>query len=191
MIMIKTIDGIVTWLKQWFYGKDEIYDTGWQDFSYREVTYPVRIALVEGGSMIEVADSSAWMSLTGSTSSTFMQDYNNEPVKIRRIGNVVHIEGAFTTDIAYNNEFPLKGLCCGEHNNTTYNGDYLFTVGNLSEEFRPSDPILTIQQGSGINKFFLRIDTDGNVKITRYGSNSYVNPQTNPWLNFNVTYTIG
>ena len=62
--MSKTISGIVTWLKQWFYTKDEI-DTQLPD--------------------------SGWQSLTFSSGYT---NYNTtEPLQIRKIGKFVEIRG--------------------------------------------------------------------------------------------------
>lgn len=189
---------VIPWLKQWFYDKDnEMNDTGWTSFPYREVSYPVKIVPVDGGSMFEVTDAPSWQSVTGSTSTTFMKDYSSsQPVRVRRIGKVVHIEGTMTSDVKVNNEFPLKGLACGEGDVTTYTGDYYFTVGTLSEEFRPSSAIITVQQGGSVNRFQLRILPNGNVSIGRCGVTDYVNPAfntdgTGPGFDFNVTYTVG
>lgn len=176
--MSKTISGIVTWLKQWFYTKDEIYDTGWQDFPYRNHEY---FPILWNGSIQEVF------------ANALMANYTDQPLRVRRIGKIVHIEGAFTSggDIIIDNSFPLKELCCGEHNNTTYNGDFLFTIGTLDEKFRPSKSIITVQQGSGQNKYLVRIDPSGAVRIGRYCTTSYANPAKNCWLNINVSYTVG
>ena len=189
---------VIPWLKQWFYDKDnEMNDTGWTSFPYREVSYPVKIVPVDGGSMYEVTDAPSWQSVTGSTSTTFMKDYSSsQQVRVRRIGKVVHIEGTMTTDIKVNNEFPLKGLACGEANATTYTGDYYVTVGKLSEEFRPSSNVYTVQQSSSMNRFLLIVLPNGNVRIGRYGTTSYINPPfntggTGPGFDFYVTYTVG
>lgn len=184
--MSKTISGIVTWLKQWFYPKDDVYDSGWQGFPFRDA-YNVVPFLYNG--KIETL---GFSSMSGDT---LMKDYSSsQPVRVRRIGKVVHIEGTMTSDINWADNstpyFPLKELCCGEHNSTTYNGDYYFTVGTLSEEFRPSDILVTVQQGSGINRYALKIYPNGAVKIGRYGVSSYVNPQEHPWLSINITYTV-
>ncbi len=62
--MSKTISGIVTWLKQWFYDKNEI-DTQLSD--------------------------SGWQALTFSSG---YANYNStEPLQIRKIGNFVEIRG--------------------------------------------------------------------------------------------------
>lgn len=185
--MSKTISGIVTWLKQWFYTKDEIYDTGWQSFPLR--TGRAFYMYIENYDHVSMNNWSSSM-----TGENLLYDYPDQPLRIRRIGKIVHIEGAITSDgTGYKSSsdvFPLKELCMGEHNATTYNGDLFFTIGTLSEEFRPSDRLITIQQGSGINRYFVGVYPDGSVKIGRYGVDSYVNPQKHPWLNINITYMV-
>ena len=187
----KQISGIVSWLRSWFYTKEEM-DTGWQPFPYK---YQNRIATYcdENGNIRTVTFGKS----NNNDSDTLLFDYPNQPLRIRRIGNIVHIEGATSSDLSFRDVgnqsagFPLMGLCCGEHNATTFNGDYLFTIGTLSEEFRPSKSIITIQQGSGQNKYLVRIDPSGTVRIGRYGTTSYTNPAKNCWLNINVSYTVG
>ena len=179
--MSKTISGIVTWLKNWFYSNDEVYDTGWQPFPFRTTENPIPI--LRNGSIQNIDFSG--------TCSTVMQQYNNqEPFYIRRIGKIVHMSGGLTSGISYNSEFPLKELCCGEHNNTTYNGDYYFTIGTLSKEFRPSQKITTVQLSSGTNKYVMQILTDGKVKMGRNGVTSYVNPPAGNYFQFEVTYSV-
>ena len=58
--MSKTISGIVTWLKQWFYTKDEIdsYDTGWSNLTYvsgyqnYDSSHPLEIRRI--GKLVEI-----------------------------------------------------------------------------------------------------------------------------------------
>lgn len=153
----KKLSGIVDWLKNWFYGKDEVYDTGWTSLNYV----------------------------------TNMKDYSNDqPVRIRRIGKVVHIEGAFTSTLTSGSTFPLKQAICNENGISTYSDSYNLTVGTLDEQFRPSNNIYTVQQGSGINKYHLSITSQGKIRMNKYGSSSDVDPQSNPWLNINVTYMV-
>lgn len=182
--MSKTISGIVTWLKQWFYSKDDIYDSGWQDFPFRDALTPV--PFLNNGTIM----TPSFASICGDT---IMKNYDNSyKVRIRRVGKIVHIEGAMTSDLDWNGSFPLKELCAGEANVTTYNSDCYFTVGTLDPEFRPSTTqVITIQQGSGINKYQVRVNTNGAVKIGRYGTTDYANPQLNPWLNINISYLVG
>lgn len=185
--MSKTITGIVTWLRNWFYTKEEIYDTGWQPFPYRRMIGEMKI-LVNGTLQTIIMETDG---------GTFMEDYGtDQQVRIRRVGKVVHIEGAMTnywkSTVNGSTTFPLKDLAAGEHNLTEYNGDCFFTVGTLDPEFRPSkSPVRRIQQGSGINRYLLIINTDGTVKIGRYGTSSYVDPQDNCWLNMSITYLVG
>ena len=184
--MSKTISGIVTWLKQWFYSKDDVYDSGWQDFPFRDSYSPT--PFLHNGAI----ETPTFTSMSGDT---LMKNYSlSSPTRVRRIGKVVQIGGKMTSDITWADGstpyFPLKELCAGEAGVTTYNGDCYFTVGTLSEEFRPSDIIISVQQGSGLNRYQVRIHPNGAVKIGRYGVSSYVNPQENPWLNINITYMV-
>lgn len=184
--MSKTITNIVTWLQRWFYHKEDQYDTGWQPFPYRRMYGTIKYLV--NGTLQNITFEE--------DSGSFMEDYTDQPVRIRRVGKVVHIDGAMKNfmklTIDGSTVFPLKELAAGEHNLTEYNGDCYFTVGTLAPEFRPSKaPVRRVQQGSGINKFLLLINTDGTVKIGRYGTSSYVDPQDNCWLNMNMTYLVG
>ena len=86
--------------------------------------------------------------------------------------------------------FPLHQAICDEHGLSTYSDSYNLTVGTLDEQFRPSNNIYTVQQGSGINKFHLSITSQGKIRMNKYGSSSDVDPQSNPWFNINVTYMV-
>lgn len=63
-------------------------------------------------------------------------------------------------------------------------------LGTISESFRPSTPAIFVCQGSGINRWTLTIKSDGNVYVSRYGTNAYVDIPVGAWLPFTVTYSI-
>ena len=189
----KTITGVVDWLKQWFYTKEEIVDTGWTSFDYRE------LPKYSGGNHYYdymIPDTSV-IAREGTDESTYLTDYPNEPIRIRRVGKVVHIEGAMTSNLSVTIDSstycPLGLIINAEQNNqNAYTSVFSsLHIGTLSEDFRPSSPITVIQQGSGFNHFLLRITADGKVYWSRYGVSTVVNPSTSPWFNFNITYTIG
>lgn len=63
----------------------------------------------------------------------------------------------------------------------------------LPEEYRPSQNIATLCQGSGVNVFVTGVNKNGNVYISRYrNSSSYSTtpPGTTTWLPANITYFI-
>lgn len=141
--MSKTITGIVTWLKQWFYGKDEIdtqiNDSGWQPLTY-----------VSG-----------------------YQNYDSKNrLEIRRVGKLVEIRGVFKPTA------PKTASLSSVQFATIPSG------------YRPSTQIRTaIGQGPGMNRFLVRVNTNGDLRWGRYGTTSSINLPV-AWLSVHITYMI-
>lgn len=96
--------------------------------------------------------------------STFVNQY-------RKIGKIVFVEGGVkpTAQITANSET---------------------TIFTLPSGYRPSKQIIIICQGSGMNRWCLTVNTNGNVTIQRYGTTSNIAIPTNAWLPFSVTFAI-
>lgn len=97
--------------------------------------------------------------------------------RFAKVGNIVHIQGVLK---------PTKS-------NNKLNSATETTAFNLPEEYRPSQNLNVLCQGSGTNIFNVGVNVSGNVNIYRYrNSASYASspPGTSTWLPFNVTYFI-
>ena len=141
----KKLEGVVRWLNQWFYTKDElgrnslVRDTGWE-----------QVTLASNNVHTE-----------------------NNPLRIRRVGRLVEIRGAWLTTA----------------NTSSSTTNYVFAT--IPSQFRPtSEHRSTICHGNGINKWHFRVLTNGNLEATRYGSNSNVNIPSGAWMATHITYMV-
>lgn len=60
----------------------------------------------------------------------------------------------------------------------------------LPKEICPDISLTSVCQGSGINRWALNVDSNGNLSIGRYGTTSFVDVPTSAWLPFCFTYQI-
>ena len=81
-------------------------------------------------------------------------NYSGDNLKIRRIGNIVEINGSWTA---------LK-------NHTASSAPVKFAT--IDEMFRPESEVSIRQQGTGVNTYLLRITPAGDVAWLKYGSSS-------------------
>ena len=97
----------------------------------------------------------------------------NNPLRIRRVGRLVEIRGAWLTTA----------------NTSSSTTNYVFAT--IPSQFRPtSEHRSTICHGNGINKWHFRVLTNGNLEATRYGSNSNVNIPSGAWMATHITYMV-
>lgn len=139
----KRVEGVVRWLKQWFYTKDEIdsYDTGWTD-----LTYVSGYANYGGG-------------------------YCN--LKVRRIHKLVEIRGVFKPTAQ----------------KTASTSSVQFAT--VPEGYRPTYQFRSaIQQGSGLSRWHLAVETNGKLCWSRYGTTSSANVPSGAWMCVHITYMI-
>ena len=114
---------------------------------------------------------STWRNLT--IASGFEVYGSGQTPKYRINGNLVTITGAVKpTEVIDSSTTDVKML------------------GTISASFRPSLPAVFVCQGSGINHWALTVKTDGNIYVSRYGTNAYVDIPVGAWLPFTVTYSI-
>lgn len=117
---------------------------------------------------------SGWNTLNVDTSNGFSHYSDGQKVQYRKIGKIVNMRGA------------VRNNWNGRQVDTT--GWY---IGTLPSGYRPSHSIQAVNQGSGINRHLLEIDSDGTVSVgARYGGNSYVDMKKDNWLTCNITFFI-
>lgn len=142
--MSKTISGIVTWLKQWLYTKDEIdtklLDSGWQNL----------------------------------TLSSGYANYNStEILQIRKIDKFVEIRGI------------IKPTAQKTASTSAVQFATIPTGYRPTYQFRSA-----ICQGSGMNKWHLTAETNGNLCWSRYGTTSSIALPSGAWMCVHITYML-
>ena len=119
------------------------------------------------------AGCTSWRTLTRTSGfSAYDADGSNEP-KYRVSGTMVNVKGVLT---------PIGTM--------TSSTTGIKMASGIAEAFRPKELTTFICQGSGTNRWLLTINTSGELLVSRYGTNDYVNIPAGAWLTFNVTYSI-
>lgn len=142
---------IVTYLP--VIGSPRVGDTG--VLLYLDDEKNNQIIITNGGAV-----GSGGSNSTGWQNVSFLADYTNYPndsLKIRRIGNIVEINGSWTSlkdKPASLTEIPFA---------------------TIDEEFRPESEVYVRQQGRGMNTYLLVIKPNGNVYWSKYGTSSSSN----------------
>lgn len=96
------------------------------------------------------------------------------PLQVRRIGCSVHLRGV---------------VKCTRAMDVSTDGDVV--LGYLPDGFAPSEFYENfVCQGSGVSKFVLRVTTEGDLEISRYGSSEMIDVPVNGWLNCFVSWMI-
>lgn len=125
--------------------------------------------------------SSGWKPLwedTGWKNITFSSGYQNysssTPVRYRRIGKIVHLEGKFKNNSAINP------------------GQDGAVFGNITDSTcLPTYEQHSLQQGSGANKFILAIQPSGQLYWGRYGTTSTsTQADAGAWLHCYATWFV-
>lgn len=116
-----------------------------------------------------IADS-GWINAT--LSSRFTLYASDSECKYRKIGKYVQIHGVVKP----------KSAIAGS---TTE-----YTIFTLPEGYRPSNSVYSLCQGSGKNTWLLRVNTDGTVNFSRYGTTSNTEAGTSAWLPFDMGFLI-
>ena len=111
-----------------------------------------------------------WKSLT--LASGFSTYDSGHPTRYRRIGKTVHIEGIFKNSSA---------LASGSET----------TMATISDTTcRPPHDQFHLMQGTGKNFFLLRVNTDGTITISRYGTTANAQCTSGSWLHCYITYFV-
>ena len=118
-------------------------------------------------------EDTGWQTLTISHSSFTHYSSGNE-LKVRRIGKIVELNGQLknTASITLNQRE--------------------VTVATIPSGYRPSRVLYKIMQGSGTNIWLLSVNTNGQVRLSRYRANttSYSAISSGAWFPIQVTYTV-
>lgn len=113
---------------------------------------------------------SGWINAT--LSSYFNLYASDSECKYRKIGKYVQIHGV------------VKPTATIAGSATDY------PIFTLPEGYRPSVSVYSVCQGSGKNTWLLRVNTDGTVNFSRYGTTSNAGASTSTWLPFDVGFLI-
>lgn len=115
---------------------------------------------------------SDWIITDNMTSdfAVYSDDESNMP-HFKKYGKLVDVRGSVT---------PTR----------EFTEDVSYTIFNLPEGYRPKENINKLCQGSYKNKWLLSINADGNVNMSRYGVDTWVNPTSGNWLPFQITFLI-
>ena len=123
-------------------------------------------------SLESITSDTGWIDLSSYLCSNVSLYSTNSKIQYRKIGKIVEIRGELRpiSLVSSYNEVPI--------------------LSGIPASIRPSYNIHAIQQGSGINRWFLLVKTDGSIYFARYGTNSYTNPDSGDWLPINIVYFI-
>lgn len=101
--------------------------------------------------------------------------YNqNVNVQYRKVGQTVYLRGSITPNRIIRAEDMTD----------------VIIICNLPSGYRPNRTCSFVCQGSGRNIWLLSIDETGEVRFSRYGSDTYVDCPIGAWLPFNVSFLI-
>lgn len=118
-------------------------------------------------------EDSGWIEATlTSKFKDYQNNINNHP-RYRKIGNIVEVIGQVS---------PTE---------TIEGGISLNTIFTLPNGYRPNKLIVDIMQGSALCHYCLRVETNGNVMMSRYidlTKGAYVNCDETTWLPFHAMF---
>lgn len=89
---------------------------------------------------------------------------------IRRVGHVVELKGILT-------------------NSTTFS-DHDSLLTGIPTDMCPKTNVWSVQQGSGVNRWFCIVSNDGKVKLDLYGTTGATTLAINQWLPIHLTWTV-
>lgn len=113
---------------------------------------------------------SGWINAT--LTSQFTEYSSSETPQYRKFGWLVEIRGA------------VKPTSAIAGSNTEY------TIFTLPDGYRPGRGIRALCQGSGVAKWLLTVNPNGNVTFSRYGTSALEQARTGVWLTMNIVYTV-
>ena len=114
-----------------------------------------------------------WKDLT--LPSGFSHYTSDQKAQYRRYKNTVYVRGAIKNTNAFTPSESSPTL--------------IGTIGDTN--CRPIAEIRTVQQGSGMNRFLLYVNTDGTLKMARYGTTAYSQVGADAWLNVGCSFLVG
>lgn len=88
--------------------------------------------------------------------------------KYRKVGNVVEVVGTLK---------PTEQIAASGA-----------VIGTLPKGCKPQIAQYTLHQGSGMNRWLLLADTNGNLSVSRYGTTAETAIPSGTWMPFSVTF---
>jgi hypothetical protein len=129
--------------------------------------------VLDSDNSYELIRDSGWVQVTYPSTSKFKHYSANQPLRYRRFGKQVFVNGAMMP----NTTAPLGA-------NDTH---YAFT---LPEGYRPSQLQDFLCQGSGSNKWLCEITSAGVVSVARYGTTAFIDIPTTAWLPICISFLL-
>lgn len=117
--------------------------------------------------MVDTAAIQTWDYNDFTFNSGFKAYSGNEPTAVK-YGRIVNLAGAYNT--------------------TAQQSTGAKTMGYIPSDCKPYTNVEIVAQGSGQNKFCLKINPEGKLTIENYGTTSAIAIPNNAWLNINATY---
>lgn len=115
---------------------------------------------------------------TGWQTATLTDDFkpysnnsSNMP-RYRKIGKIVQVWGIVAPSL------------------TIQGGSETHTIFNLPNGYIPSSTSSFLCQGSGLRRWLLTINANGDVSFSRYGTDAYADADDSVWLPFTVTFFV-
>jgi hypothetical protein len=119
-----------------------------------------------------IYEETGWINIT--FPSGFAHYSDGRKAQYRRIGKEVFMRGAIKNTSAFTPSSDTSSV--------------IGTIGNAT--CRPSEAIERVEQGSLMNRFALKIATDGKLYINRYGTTSSGQVPANAWLNIECSFLV-
>lgn len=120
----------------------------------------------------EVVTESSWIDATLTSTFAIHPDANGYTVKYKKIGNQVYLKGALTPT-------------------ATIPANNITTMFTLPAGYRPIGiGAFFVCQGTGMNRWLLRIHPSGIVSVDRYGTTTNIDIPSGAWLTFDVYFSV-
>lgn len=117
-------------------------------------------------------EDTGWKEVTFKSGFSHYNTSDNYRARYRRVGKVVELRGS------------IKNT-----NQLTANTDYVMaTISDTT--CRPDGWITYVQQGSGINKLLITINSNGEIIVNRYGTTAYSAIPSGTWINIHTTFLV-
>lgn len=108
--------------------------------------------------------------ITNSSVSRYANSVDNAPLQVRRIGKIVHLRGCLKNSAVIADATDLAKLPSG---------------------FEPTYTEVYVEQGSGTNRFCMRVKSTGVISVERYSNGkSATSIPTGSWINIFATWFI-
>ena len=129
-------------------------------------------SLPSGYKQANAKDDTGWVdcTITNSSVSRYGNSADNAPLQVRRIGKIVHLRGCLKNSAVIADATDLAKLPSG---------------------FAPTYTEVYVEQGSGTNRFCMRVKSTGVISVERYSNGkSATSIPTGSWINIFATWFV-